>query len=196
MPDNSVEKLGKDLLANKPLLIGGGVVLVVVVYVMAHNKSSSAIIAPPATPAGQSALGYDVVHDTQTIQPIIIGISPVAPTPPTHGPGGTVPTPNPPHRPGTPPAHTREPKRGGVLPLQKVQTVFPSPRGSRGLSDNFWTLTTNGHQTIRSLTAQAKWGTDWHKFYNYRNNAAVLRNAGLSENQIDVPLPINWKVSM
>lgn len=87
------------------------------------------------------------------------------------------------------------PSKGGSNTA--VQTIFPYPKNTPGMSNNFWVYTTQAGDTAASLANKANWG-QWGPSYfeNYRNNWAILANVGYQFDNPNTAIPVGTKVSL
>jgi|SRR5579875_142808 hypothetical protein len=148
----------------------------------------------PATSDYYPVAGVSGTSTGTTGTPVTTGMgNPVIPTapsggsgtptspPPTTTPGGGAPTTNPG---GAPP--TGSPINLGAF----VQTIFPAPRGTAGMSNNFWVnVEGQPNQTLQQAALYtAKWPGasgqgDWQTLLNYRNNYQIFSQIAQETNQ-------------
>jgi hypothetical protein len=61
---------------------------------------------------------------------------------------------------------------------------------------NFWVYTVPAGATLTSLAQFAKWGSDYTKLANYRNNLQILQAAGVNTSNPYAPVPAGLKLSV
>lgn len=97
------------------------------------------------------------------------------------------------------------PVAGGVsipaAPSYQKQTINPLGKGTSGYSNNFYTYTTKGGESIASLNQLAGWNGTGNNVQFYRNNADILRNIGYLDSNgavvnPDATLPQGVKLSL
>lgn len=186
LPHASAKQLFKDLWSNKPVFFTVLAIVAIGLYLLWKNTGSSVFTAPtstntPTSPTG-IPLGNFYTYNTSITE---------TNTNPSQGPKPPVPFPWP--KPPPPP-----PK-----PPDKIQTVFPAPKGSlhpsppgAGNGDtNFWVWTITPNQTLASATKFAKWNSI-SQLVSYRNNRDIFTQMGIDVTNGNAPLLAGWQISV
>ena len=163
----------EDLWDNKPLLITVVVAVLAVVF-MLHGAmaAKSGVSAPTSSGDGTSTVpgggGYGGTYIEESYENY-------HPTTVTPGPSGSAFTPS---------------------------IVKPAAKGSLGSKGagkkdtNFWVYTVPSGATLTSLAQFARWGSDYSKLANYRNNADILKAAGVDINNPYATVPSGLQLSV
>lgn len=166
----------EDIKSN-PLILAVMAVLFVIGVVLLHKQVNNATSsATPASTAPTVPSGPPVTYNqTYNQYPVT--------TPPVQTPS----TPSTPVTP-SPPASA-----GGAL-----THVGPAPKGTSGMSDNFWVYAANGTtDTITSVNAKAGWSKYGPGYLvGYRNNAEVLQSWGVDLGNYNSILPAGLQLSL
>lgn len=165
----------EDLWENKPLLITVLVAVVAIVFLLhgAANKTQS--VGQPSSgngtstvPGGTSGYGGTYVDESFLSN--------------TYTTTGI-----------TPPAST---------PAFSPSILKPAAKGTLGTKGagkkdtNFWVYTVPSGATLTSLAQFARWGSDYSKLANYRNNADILKAAGVDVNNPYATVPTGLQLSV
>lgn len=162
----------EDLWDNKPLLITVVVAVLAVVF-MLHGAmaAKSGVSASASSGDGSSTVpggGYAGTYIEESYENY-------HPTTVTPGPSGSAFTPS---------------------------IVKPAAKGSLGSKGagkkdtNFWVYTVPSGATLTSLAQFARWGSDYSKLANYRNNADILKAAGVDINNPYATVPSGLQLSV
>lgn len=102
------------------------------------------------------------------------------------------------NKPPTTPAPTPTPV--GVNPgppPRPFRLPLPAPKGTNGMSNNFWVYTTSGNDTLQSILNKANWGQHGTSYlWNYRNNASIFNWYGVDPSKANQKLPAGIKISL
>lgn len=167
----------KELWKDKPLFIAVAVGLIAVIYIVYKNGGGGSAVAPVSSsansagtttsPGGGYSGGTLVEESYYNNQPTTTTITnPVSTTP--------------------------------VLP----QILTPAKKGTLGKmgagkgDTNFWVYTVPSGQTLTSIAQFAKWGNDYAKLANYRNNLQILQAAGVNTSNPYAPVPAGLQLSV
>lgn len=176
-----MDTLFEDIKSN-PLILAIMAVLFVIGIVLLHKQVNNAAAgataaATPTVPTGDPVT-YNQTYNTYPVT-----------QPPVQNPTPT-PTPSTPSTPvtPTPPAST-----GGA-----ITHVGPAPKGTPGMSDNFWVYSVNGTtDTITSVNAKAGWSSYGPGYLvGYRNNAEVMQSWGVDLGNYNSVLPRGLQLSL
>lgn len=180
-----MSELLKDLWKDKPLLIAVVVGVGAIIYILIKEQQNSAVAAAGTT---NSTAGTGTTQ-TYPASPAATYVeeSYYAPT--------TTNTTN------TSTSTTSQ----SVVPVPTKTTpsiIKPAARGTLGSAGagkgdtNFWVYTVPAGSTLLSLAQFAKWGNDTNKLANYRNNAQILKAAGVNISNPLAPVPAGLQISV
>ncbi len=192
-----------DDIKNNPMLLGLGSVLLVIFIVLIHKYmvgkgAGNAILdstntAPPvAVPTnfvdaqGNPVYPQPVQNITNTYPVIQQGI------PGQTGPAGATGDKGSPGIPGP------IGPIGGIPVQPPYQHKSPSPKGTHGMSDNYWLYTTQATDTLQHVNdVIGKWGKQGPAFLTgYRDNAVVLQSWGVDLSNYHKALPAGIVLSV
>ena len=164
----------EDLWDNKPLLITVLVAVVAVVFLLHGAANKSSAISTPASgdgsgtvPGGSGLAGTYVDESYLSNTYTTTSIAPPIST-----------------------------------PAFSPSILKPAPKGTLGTkgagkSDtNFWVYTVPTGATLTSLAQFARWGSDYSKLANYRNNADILKAAGVDTSNPYATVPTGLQLSV
>lgn len=164
----------EDLWDNKPLLITVLVAVVAVVFLL-HGAANK----PPSVSSSTSGDGSGTVPGGSGYGGTYVDESFLSNTYTTTG--------------ITPTAST---------PAFSPSILKPAAKGTLGVKGagkkdtNFWVYTVPSGATLTSLAQFARWGSDYNKLANYRNNADILKAAGVDVNNPYATVPTGLQLSV
>lgn len=163
----------KDLWEDKPLFITVVAALAGILYIL-YKSNHANVVVQPAAPVENPLASGGVAPGTFVEESYYNNTSTTVNNPAPV----SVPTP--------------------VLP----KIIKPAPARSLGAKGagkgdtNFWVYTVPAGTTLTSLAEFARWGTDYVKLANYRNNLEILQAAGVNTSNPFAPVPAGLQISV